>query len=656
MHQPKWCLFYDVHTMPACPDVGAGFDVEAFADRVQACGVDYVVFHARCNLGMAYYNTRVGIRHPSLTYDMFGALAEALQKRGIALTAYVNVGLSHEEALLNRGWTVLTPEGYTYKPNRLDHFFRMMCYNTGYADHLLEMIREIVSGYPVAGLFLDCMHQHPCVGVECVREMKEMGLDWQDEYQLAEFAELSRVRMARRIAEAAQAIKPDLLLYFNGVGAEAQQDIGTYLEYECLPTGGWGYDALPAYGRYLRTLGKPLLNMTGRFHKSWGDFGGIRTEASLEYDCLHGLALGMRPTIGDHFHPRGDINHAVFDLIERIYRRLQKLEPWLEGAVAVTDMGVVAPKPGFSYVHGAEFARSQASVKGATRMLCELKAQFDVLSPKAQWQGYRLLVLPDDVTLDEADAEKVRRHLAAGGAVLSSCWSGADSERRDFVLSEWGVKLEGESPHDPAYIVVGPEISEGVPDMPITLYQPGTTIAAIEGTQVLAGIVAPYYNRHWDGEHGFVYLPPDKATGEPALTLCGNVAHASHPLFASYYHDAQVPMRQVVANLLGRLLPNPVVRTKGLPSFGRVTVTNQQGRRMVHLLSYVPERRGPTMDMIEEPIEVRDVTVALRVDGREPRKVYLAPTGQELEFGLADGYVSTRVPVVPGYALVVFEE
>ena len=77
---------------------------------------------------------------------------------------------------------------------------------------------------------------------------------------------------------------------------------------------------------------------------------------------------------------------------------------------------------------------------------------------------------------------------------------------------------------------------------------------------------------------------------------------------------------------------------------------------MVHLLSYVPERRGPTMDMIEEPIEVRDVTVALRVDGREPRKVYLAPTGQELEFGLADGYVSTRVPVVPGYALVVFEE
>jgi hypothetical protein len=72
MHDPKWCLFYDFHTMPACPDVGATFDANAFADRMQDCGVDFAVFHARCNLGMAYYDTKVGIRHPSLTHDMFG--------------------------------------------------------------------------------------------------------------------------------------------------------------------------------------------------------------------------------------------------------------------------------------------------------------------------------------------------------------------------------------------------------------------------------------------------------------------------------------------------------------------------------------------------------------------------------------------------------
>ena len=32
MHQPKYCLFYDNHTMPAIPDIGENFDVEAFTD------------------------------------------------------------------------------------------------------------------------------------------------------------------------------------------------------------------------------------------------------------------------------------------------------------------------------------------------------------------------------------------------------------------------------------------------------------------------------------------------------------------------------------------------------------------------------------------------------------------------------------------------
>ena len=42
MYQPKYCLFYDNHTMPACPDVGKNFDAEAFTDRIKSCGVDEI--------------------------------------------------------------------------------------------------------------------------------------------------------------------------------------------------------------------------------------------------------------------------------------------------------------------------------------------------------------------------------------------------------------------------------------------------------------------------------------------------------------------------------------------------------------------------------------------------------------------------------------
>ena len=53
MHDPKWCIFFDFHTMPACPDVGANFAAEAIADQLASCGVDYDVITAKCNLGMA---------------------------------------------------------------------------------------------------------------------------------------------------------------------------------------------------------------------------------------------------------------------------------------------------------------------------------------------------------------------------------------------------------------------------------------------------------------------------------------------------------------------------------------------------------------------------------------------------------------------------
>jgi hypothetical protein len=289
-------------------------------------------------------------------------------------------------------------------------------------------------------------------------------------------------------------------------------------------------------------------------------------------------------------------------------------------------------------------------------MLCELKQQFDVVSPARSWEGYRLLVLPDAVLLDDGAADKVRGHLARGGAVLSTGWSGASPEKKGFVLSDWGLRLEGEDPFDPAYLLAGPGLSAGMPEMPIALYDRGTAVVPLAGTEVWAEIMAPYFSRHWDGEHGFVYLPPDQAAGRAAVTLHGRVAHVSHPIFTSYFNHGQVPLRQMAAHLLARLLPEPMVKAKGLPSFARVTVTRQPGRRMVHLLSYVPEHRGASIDMIEETIDLREVAVALRTEGAQPSRVYLAPSGQGLPFESANGYTHTTVPVVPGYAMIVFEE
>lgn len=658
---PRWCLFFDFHTMPANPDVGKGFDIEAITDRFVEAGVQYVVFPARCNLGTAYYDTKIGIKHPALTYDLLPMFVEACHRKGIKFTAYMNAGISHEETLRHREWMLLFKSGESYLKERVSSFFRRPCYNTGYGDHLVAMTTEIMQHCKVDGLFLDCFHTPPCYGLECIEAMKKEGVDIEDEKQVEAFNLRKMERMARRISEAAKAVKPDAMLYFNGISYEMQDKLGTYLEFECLPTGGWGYECLPFGCRHLRTLGKPVLNMTGRFHKSWGDFGGIRTEPSLEYDCIYGIANGLGTTIGDHFHPRGDINRAVADLDTRIYKRLQKLDPWIDGAKPVTEIAapMLYPYPGYEMMEAnnrALFTKHFNTIKGVTRMLCELKHQFDLPSHYASWDKYDLLILPDFILMDEETKERVRKHLAKGGKIIASAWSGLDEAKTQFQFKEWGVEYKGDCPFDPTFFNPTYPFSKEFPEMPMNFYEKGVTVKAAEGTEVLGTICPPYYNRHWDYEHGFVYLPPNRDNGAPAITCTEQVGYVSHPVFFSYYNNGFLPLRQIVKGLLDRYLPRPLLKTPDAPSFTRATITEQPNRRMVYFLAYMPEQRGASTNMIEEPLLVENQKIMLRMDDKCYKHAYLAPCGTPLPLTVEDGYACVMVPKIKGYAVVVFEE
>ncbi|MCK5844447.1 MAG: alpha-L-fucosidase [Victivallales bacterium] len=653
-HEPKWSIFYDVHTMPAFPEMGKNFDTADFAEKIKGCGVDYIVFHAKCNLGVAYYDTEIGIKHPSLNFDLFGNLVEECRKRDIAVTAYLNAGLSHEEALRHREWTVLTPEGYEYKPNRMDNFFRLMCYNTGYADHLTAMIEEVVSKYPISGVFLDCFHKSPCVCPNCIKELKRRGIDWRNEKELVKFTSESAIKLSKRIAEAVKRVKSGMLIYFNGIAFEAQAESGTYLEFECLPTGGWGYEYLPLFSRYMRNLGKTTLNMTGRFHESWGDFGGIRTPASVEYDCAYGLANGMPPTIGDHFHPRGDGNDAVFELIGHVYSKLRAYEPWFRDAEPLTEAAVIVPKPGFASADLEAHARNINLMQGVTRLLSELRIQFDVLTDTIPWsKDYKLLVLPDNVLFDEDLKSRVSAHLSRGGVVISSGESGLDIKTGKFALDEWGVEKVGDITYDPAYFKACSEVDTRMPDMPLTYYGNGIAMEKRNGTETLAEIISPYYNRHWDGEHGFYYAPPDKETGYPAATRNGGVVHFSHPVFMAYFDHAQPQLKRLMGNVLKQLLPKPLIKADEQPSFVRVVLSRKAKEIIVHLFSYLPELRGRQTQVIEEPVPLRDVKLKVALDGAKLESAELAPEETPIDFSIQDDYAEIIVPEVNGYAMVV---
>ena len=648
MHHPKYSLFYDNHTMKAVPDVGANFDVDAFTDRIKHCGVDYLIFHARCNQGLAYYDTKIGTKHPSLAYDLFGKLSEACDKKGIALAAYFNAGISSEEGLRHRDWTTLYFDGRSLREPRLTPHVRTMCYNSGYRDHLMAMVKEVAGNYRIAGVMIDCLINYPCVCPVCVKEMKESGMDWTDLNVVTRFSEASAVRLAKDIATEVKKIAPDMLISNNYPSYEELLDTNSYFDVVCLPASEGNYDFLPVMAHYVRTLSDmPVLNMTGRFYE-WGDFGGLLPEEAIKSELLYGLANGMRPNIGGHFHPRGDLEVAVLDRIEKIYKEIQTNEEWYDNAKAVTEIAVVYPKS-IHNIKGSEVLRA------AVRMLSELKQQFDVVTLASDWSKYEVLIFPDSILFTEDIIKRVKTHLDEGKAVISTGISGLNKEQTVFALErEWGVKYMGRNEYDPAYFVVGDRLNQGLPEMPLSLYSSGIELHALEGTRVEANLVKPYQNRGWDGTYAIVYTPPREITSKPALTINGKVAHFSHEIFSGYFEKASVELRRIFSNVLHAFFSETMVKCENLPIFARVFVTEQPNRRMVHLFSYVPETRGKT-PMIEEGVEIHHVTIMIRNDNKTFSKVYLAPEKRNLPFERIQGYTKTIVDRSKGYSLIVFE-
>jgi hypothetical protein len=603
-------------------------------------------------MGMAYYDTEVGIKHPALKYDLFGKLVHACQKKGIAVSAYLNGGLSNEEGIRHRDWTTIDFDGREYSEERFTPYVRRMCYNSPYRKHLIAMIKEIAEKYPVSGFFIDCMSAHPCICPTCIKEMRKSGINWNDKSEVTEFSRSSAAKLAQDISAAVKKINRDYLLYFNGVDYETQLEAGTYFECECIPSrSDWGYEYLPVLSHYMRTLNNgsvPLLNMNGRFH-DWGDFGGLRPENAIKSELLYGLANGMRPNIGDHFHPRGDINEPVFGMIRNVYKELQRYEEWFDNASNLAEIAVVYPKT-------LSEIRQDEELRGVVRMLSELKQQFDIVTKASDWDKYQILIFPDSILFDKEIAGRVKNHLRAGKKIIASAFSGLDLTKQKFVLeNDWGVIYDGDCDFSPAYFVSSGSLSEGIPEMPNSTYSEGAKIKALESTKICAKIVKPYFDTQWDGLHAFFYNPPERETDLPFLVVNNNVAHFSHAIFSGYKKWASIPLRKIFSNVLDHFLPEPILKTRNLPSFARAFVCEQNSRRIIHILAYLPEKRGHDSEIIEDEISIADIEIALHQDAGDTQKLYLAPENKNIKFTTENNYIKFKLPLLKGYAMIIVE-
>jgi hypothetical protein len=194
-----------------------------------------------------------------------------------------------------------------------------------------------------------------------------------------------------------------------------------------------------------------FLGMTGKFHQTWGEFGGFKRPEALRYECAAMLAFGAKCSIGDQLHPSGAMNPDTYALVGAAYAEVEAKEPWAVGAQNVADIALVSPeslkavdRPAF-FGHGGSPAD-----EGAARMLLEIQAAFDVVDTEADLMRYKVVILPDDVPLEPSDAfaRRLAAYLAGGGQLLLSGKSGMTPDASAFAL-DLGLTVEGRGAFDP---------------------------------------------------------------------------------------------------------------------------------------------------------------------------------------------------------------
>ena len=455
-------------------------------------------------------------------------------------------------------------------------FYAKLCLNTPYVDFLKAHVNEMFALLPaVDGLFFDIVQDQDCSCSACRQEMLAQGIDPSCDAERLAFGQEVTDRFKQAMSAHVRGHSQDSTIFYNSghVGPRQRTTGDTYShwELESLPSGGWGYMHFPLSQRYARTTGHDSLGMTGKFHTSWGDFQSYKNAEALQFECFQMLALNAKCSIGDQLHPTGRLDQATYDLVGPVYREVASKEPWCRGARPLTDIGVFTLE---------EFTgeRLTAETVAAVRMLQEGGHQFDVVDSETNWDGYRLLILPDAVTLDQSQARKVSDYLAGGGKLIASFESGLTPDLSDFALPAWGVRKTGDGPVDGHgdlvrgrnfpkgdyvdYLRAEGALAGGLRNTDYVMYIRGLEIAAAESTEILARIAPAYFDRTWRQFCSHRQTPSSGQPAGPAATRSGDVIYFVHPIFRQYHQNAPRWCKQLLLNALQMLLPDPLAAAR----------------------------------------------------------------------------------------------
>ena len=646
----------DFHTSEKIQRIGQSFSKAQFQEMLKLGRVDSITVFAKCHHGWAYFPSEENEIHPHLGFDLLGAQIEAAHEIGVKTPVYLSAGLDERLARLHPEWLIRDENDRTnWASSFMEPGYHQFCMNTPYLDILIRQIEEATRKYDGDGIFLDIVGVRKCYCHTCVNQLLGEGKDPRDPKNVKELGEKTYANYTRRVREAVHAIKPGLPIFHNsGHIHRGRRDLAaanTHLELESLPTGGWGYDHFPLSARYVQQLGYDFLGMTGKFHLSWGEFGGFKHPNALRYEVALSLANGARCSIGDQLHPEGRMDPATYRLIGAAYEEVERKEAWCADVRHVADVGLLSVEAAIGPISGGLAGKADA---GAVRILLENQILFDVLDLESDFGAYKVLILPDRVTVNEEFKAKLDAYTSGGGKLLATGASGLDPALTEFVL-DLGVRYAGPNPFKPDYLYPSFELPS-LGEVSFVVYAEGQKVELAEGGEELGRREDPYFNRDVYSFCSHQHTPGSLAVGGPGIVRSANGIYIAWNLFEDYAEKGTLAVKETVAHALRLLIGNPTLEI-GLPAQGVATLQHQEKEKrfVQHSLYASPVRRGTNVEVIEDIVPLHDIDVAVRLPGREITRVYLAPEGTELAYETAGDTIRYRLEKLLNHQMVVLD-
>ncbi|GBC75740.1 hypothetical protein HRbin06_01062 [archaeon HR06] len=552
------------------------------------------------------------------------------------------------------------PQGNSLRSDR--EVWGHLCINSPYRNFVFEHIKELVSNYPIDGIFLDMIIYHwtilSCYCYYCERKfMRELGYelpkepDWgSDKWRrfikwryrcIEQFIEEARNIVKSIRKECAFVHNYHGYFAFNWRIGQTAGGGTRYVDYctgEAYPD-TFGYLCPSELAKFLKGVsgGKPAEVIVYRHTGGW-DYS-IKAKEQIKWEIATIIANGCAATIVDAPYPDGSLEKEVYHRIGEIFSEVKRRKEFLLGVEPIKYAALYYSQNTKDFYARDELARYIPFFNGAYKILVESHIPFEIVSDRHlmnldKLKEYRVLILPNSVCLSDRQCDVIRDFFKSGKGIVATYLTSMSNEegefRDNFLLSDvLGCDFLRISEYSNGFILpLEDSLTEGVDKIP-QLHKGPLIKVKNNGGKVLAKIIDPVGEFISGRTYSLFPAVPGNITDYPAIIT--NERGESRSVYiagAFEYNYARFSYPNYRKLLINSILwvakEDPVIRVEA-PLTVEATFFKKDNNFIVHLVNYHLQKmdlspitlpfsqlQNPPVPLIEETIPIYNVKVKVR--------------------------------------------